>query len=45
MELLTALRAVSTLDEELERLLELVFTALRVASTLDEELLMLKLEV
>jgi hypothetical protein len=45
MELLTALRAVSTLEEEFERLLELAFAALRAASTLDDELLKLKLEV
>jgi len=43
--LLTALRAASTLDEELEIELELVFTVVKAASILDEELLRLKLEV
>jgi hypothetical protein len=45
MELLTAPRAVSTLDEEFEREFELVFSAVRTASTLDEELLSPKLDV
>lgn len=45
MELLTALRVVSTLEEEFEMLLELVFAALRAASTLDDELLRPKLDV
>jgi len=43
--LLTALRAASTLDEELEIEFELVFTAVRAASMLEEELLRLALEV
>ena len=45
MELLTALRAASTLEEELEIELELVLTVVRVASTLEDELLRLRLEV
>ena len=45
IELLTALRAASTLEEELEIEFELVFTAVRAASTLEDELLRLKLEV
>ena len=45
MRVLTVARATSTLDEELERELELVLRAARVASTLDEELLRLRLEV
>jgi len=43
--LLTALRAASTLDEELEIELELVFTVVRAASMLEEELLRLTLDV
>jgi len=45
IELLTAVRAASTLEEELERLSELVFKALRPASRLEDELLKLRLEV
>jgi hypothetical protein len=37
--------ALSTLEEESERLTELVFNAARVASRLDDELLRLRLEV
>jgi hypothetical protein len=42
---LTAVRAVSTLEEELEREFELVFVVVRTASMLDEELLRVRLEV
>ena len=42
---LTVARAASTLEEELERELELVLRAVSVASTLEDELLRLKLEV
>jgi hypothetical protein len=45
MELLTAVRAASTLEEELEREFELVFAVVRPASTLEEELLKLRLDV
>lgn len=40
-----AAKAASTLEDEEERLVELVFSAVRVASMLEEELLKLKLEV
>ena len=43
--MLTAVRAASTLEEELERLIELVLIAVRAASTLVDELLRLTLEV
>ena len=42
---LTVVRAASTLEEELERELELVLIAVRAASTLEDELLRLRLEV
>lgn len=38
-------RAVSTLDEEFDKALELVVTLVRAASTLDEEPLRLRLDV
>jgi hypothetical protein len=41
----TELRELSTLEDELERLLELVLIAVRAASTLDDEFERLKLEV
>ena len=42
---LAVARAVSTLEEEDERFVELVLSAVSVASILDEELLKLRLEV
>jgi hypothetical protein len=45
IELLTAVSAASTLEEELERLMELVFKAVSAASTLEDELLKLRLDV
>ena len=45
MRVLTVVNAASTLEEELEIELELVFKVVRVASTLDEELERLRLDV
>jgi hypothetical protein len=45
IELETAVRAVSTLDDEIERELELAFTALRAESTLEDEPLRVRLDV
>lgn len=42
---LVVARAVSTLEEEDERFIELVLSAVSVASMLEEELLKLRLEV
>jgi hypothetical protein len=45
MELLTATSAASTLEEEPDKLFELVLMAVRAPSTIEEELLRLRLEV